>query len=194
MRVAGGGGVAVTAPVTVSLSRLSRARAVLADPAPGRPGVLTTDRHPAYDRLPSDQRQVCWAPVRRDARAMIDRRAAGAATATDGLGHADILLLQWQRVRDGTPTRRGFRPPDLGWVRPGILAPPGRGAGCGRGTTAGVCRERLAAEPASYTFAAAEGVGPTNDAAGRALRHAVWWRRTSYGTDSAGGGPVRRGC
>src|SRR5262245_7435350 len=29
--------------------------------------------------------------------------------------------------------------------------------------------------------------GPTNNAAERALRHAVCWRKTSYGTDSAGG-------
>jgi transposase len=53
--------VAVTASMTVFLVRLSRARAVLADLIPGGPGVLTTDRYPAYDHLPLDQRQVCWA-------------------------------------------------------------------------------------------------------------------------------------
>nr|WP_261361186.1 transposase [Gemmata massiliana] len=41
--------------------------------------------------------------------------------------------------------------------------------------------------PALYTFAAVEGVEPTNDAAERALRHAVCWRKTSYGTDSPSG-------
>jgi transposase len=50
-----------------------------------------------------------------------------------------------------------------------------------------VCRELLAVEPALYTFAAVEGVEPTNNAAERALRHAVCWRKTSYGTDSVGG-------
>ena len=45
----------------------------------------------------------------------------------------------------------------------------------------------LAVEPALYTFAAADGVEPTNNAAERTLRHAVCWRKTSYGTDSAGG-------
>ena len=62
-----------------------------------------------------------------------------------------------------------------------------RGAACGCATTAGVCRELLAVEPALYTFAAVEGVEPTNNAAERAFRHAVCWRKTSYGTDSAGG-------
>jgi transposase len=63
----------------------------------------------------------------------------------------------------------------------------GRGTGCGCAVAAGVCREPLAVEPALYTFARAEGVEPTNNGAERALRDAVCWRKTSYGTDSAGG-------
>ena len=45
----------------------------------------------------------------------------------------------------------------------------------------------LAVEPSLYTFAVAEGIEPTNNAAERALRHAVCWRKTSCGTDSANG-------
>jgi transposase len=90
-------------------------------------------------------------------------------------------------VRDGTLTRRGFRQSYLGWTREEVATLLGRGAGCGCAATAGVCRELLAVEPALYTFAAVEGVEPTNNAAERALRHAVCWRKTSYGTDSAGG-------
>jgi transposase len=45
----------------------------------------------------------------------------------------------------------------------------------------------LRVEPALWTFVRVEGVEPTNNAAERALRHAVQWRKTSYGTDSAGG-------
>ena len=33
------------------------------------------------------------------------------------LVYADILLVQWKRVRDGTLTRRGFRQSYLGWLR-----------------------------------------------------------------------------
>jgi transposase len=179
--------VAVTSCVTVFLVRLSRARKVLAELIPGEPGVLTTDRYPAYDHLPAGKRQICWAHLRRDYQAMIDRRNAGSPVGEDLLAHADILLMQWRRVRDGTLTRRGFRQSYLGWVRGEVRALLGRGAGCGCATTAGVCRELLAVEPALWTFAAVEGVEPTNNAAERALRHAVCWRKTSYGTDSAGG-------
>jgi transposase len=50
--------------------------------------------------------------------------------------------------------------------------------------TAGTCRELLAVEPALWTFVRVEGVEPTNNAAERALRHAVLWRKASHGTDS----------
>lgn len=179
--------VAVTASVTVFLVRLSRARGVLADLIPGDLGVLTTDRYPVYDHLPLNQRQVCWAHLRRDFQAMIDRRKEGAAVGEALLLHADILLMQWKRVRDGTLTRRGFRQTYLGWVRAEVRALLARGTGCGCAATAGVCRELLAVEPALYTFAAVDGVEPTNNAAERALRHAVCWRKMSFGTDSPGG-------
>jgi transposase len=179
--------VAVTACVTVFLVRLSRGRKVLGDLIPGAVGVLTTDRYPAYDHLPPGMRQVCWAHLRRDFQAMIDRRNAGSGVGEDLLMLADILLGQWKRVRDGTMTRRGFRQSYLGWVRAEVRALLGRGAGCRCATTAGVCRELLAIEPALYTFAAVAGVEPTNNAAERALRHAVCWRKTSGGTDSVSG-------
>jgi transposase len=179
--------VAVTASVTVFLVRLSRARTVLTELIPGSLGVLTTDRYPAYAHLPTARRQVCWAHLRRDFQAMIDRRNDGAVVGEDLLMHADILLMQWKRVRDGTLTRRGFRQVYLGWLRDEVLALLRRGAGCGCATTAGVCRELLVVEPGLYTFALVEGVEPTNNAAERALRHAVCWRKMSFGTDSRGG-------
>jgi transposase len=57
-------------------------------------------------------------------------------------------------------------------------------AACGCARTAATCRELLALEPALWTFARIEGVEPTNNAAERALRHAVMWRKTSHGTES----------
>jgi transposase len=45
----------------------------------------------------------------------------------------------------------------------------------------------LAVEPALWTFVRVEGIEPTNNAAERALRHAVQWRKMSYGTESAVG-------
>ena len=61
------------------------------------------------------------------------------------------------------------------------------GAACPCAWTAKVCRRLLAAEATLWTFATAEGVPPHNNAAERALRHGVIWRRTSHGTDSEQG-------
>jgi transposase len=178
--------VAMTDRVTVFLVRLSRARKVLSELIGGEPGVLTTDRYPAYGHLSANRRQVCWAHLRRDFQAMIDRRNDGSPIGEELLFLADILLGRWKRVRDGALTRRGFRR-SLGWLRSDVRILLGNGIECRCATTAGVCWEILAIEPALYTFAAIEGVEPTNNAAERALRHAVCWRKTSYGTDSASG-------
>jgi transposase len=45
----------------------------------------------------------------------------------------------------------------------------------------------LKVEAALWTFARVEGLEPTNNAAERALRPAVLWRKRSFGCHSAGG-------
>ena len=52
---------------------------------------------------------------------------------------------------------------------------------------AGVSREILGVEASLWTFARVDGAEATDNAAERALPHAVCWRKTSYRTDSAGG-------
>ena len=49
------------------------------------------------------------------------------------------------------------------------------------------CQEILAVESALWTFVYREGVEPTNNAAERALRHGVLWRKSSFGTHSETG-------
>ena len=51
--------------------------------------------------------------------------------------------------------------------------------------TRGTCAEILRVEESLWTFARVAGVPPPNNAAERAERHAVIWRRISGGTDSA---------
>jgi transposase len=179
--------VAVTATVTAFVIRLSRSRAAFHDLTGLTPPVLTTDRYAAYDHLPGDRRQVCWAHLRRDFQAMIDRANGGSGVGADLLLHADILLGQWKRVRDGTLTRRGFRRSYLGWLRAEVRSLLATGAASDCPKTAGTCREVLGLEPSLWTFARVGGVEPTNNAAERAVRHAVCWRKTSYGTDSEAG-------
>ena len=101
--------------------------------------------------------------------------------------HADVLWVHWQRVRDGTRTRRWFARGHAVRLRREVRVLLDRGTACGCAKTAGACRELLAVEASLWTFAACAGVEPTDDAAERAVRHAVCWRKTSFGTDGASG-------
>jgi transposase len=62
-----------------------------------------------------------------------------------------------------------------------------RGEKSARARTARTCRELLKVEEAFWLFVRVEGIEPTNNAAERALRPAVIWRRTSLSTQSAEG-------
>jgi transposase len=179
--------VAVTSLLSVFLIRPNRNRVAFHDLAGPTPGVLTTDRFPVYTHLRGRRRQVCWAHLRRDFQAMIDRTDAGSEIGEDLLLHADILFEHWQKVRDGTRTRRWFQREWASWLRVEVKGLLASGSTCGCAKTAGVCREILAVEESLWTFARRGGVEPTNNAAERAVRHAVCWRKTSYGTDSERG-------
>jgi transposase len=179
--------VAVTSLLTVFLIRPYRNRAAFDALLGLKPGILTTDRFSAYHHLAPDKRQVCWAHLRRDFQAMIDRKNAGSAIGEDLLFHADILFAHWQRVRDGTLTRAGFDRRYASWLRIEVrtLLELGSASACAK--TASACGEILSVEESLWTFSRTAGVEPTNNAAERAVRHAVCWRKTSYGTDSERG-------
>jgi hypothetical protein len=53
--------------------------------------------------------------------------------------------------------------------------------------TVRTCRQLLKVEPAMWLFVTTEGVEPTNNAAERAIRPAVIWRRTSFGSQTRAG-------
>lgn len=75
----------------------------------------------------------------------------------------------------------------MSWLRAEVKTLLARGSASACGKTAGVCREILAVEESLWTFAGRAGVEPTNNAAERAVRHAVCLRKTSYGTASERG-------
>jgi transposase len=179
--------VAVTKWLSVFLIRRHRDRAAFDDLVGPDPGVLTTDRFPVYTHLGGRKRQVCWAHLRRDFQAMIDRGNAGSGIGEELLAHADILFAHWRKVRDGTRSRRWFGRTHAGWLRTEVRRLLARGSAGGCAKTAAVCREILAVEGSLWTFAGRDGIEPTNNAAERAVRHAVCWRKTSFGTDSARG-------
>ena len=186
--------VLVTRWVTVFQIYLSRgqaaAKALLGEFA----GYLITDRWTGYGWWPLDRRQWCWAHLIREFRKITERGAESQAIGEGLLEQARQLFKWWHRVRDGTLTRLGFaaavveiRAELQRWLAEGAAYKPARGEKSARARTARTCRALLKVEEAFWLFVRVEGVEPTNNAAERALRPAVIWRRTSLGTQSTQG-------
>lgn len=179
--------VAVSSYFCFFLIRPSRGAAVVAELlGPDHRQVVTSDRFSAYSFLPWPRRQWCWAHLRRDFQAMIDRANKGAKAGRRLLDASDELFHWWHRRRDGTCSERRYRR-EMAGVRERFSAALGAGLRCGCAKTAATCGELLEHEEMLWTFLGHDGVAPTNNAAERALRHAVCWRKTSYGTHSAAG-------
>ena len=179
--------VVVTQGVSVFVLRASRGAKVLWElRGEEYGGVLTSARAKAYNGQPLPRRQICWAHLRRDFQAMIDRGGTGATGGELLLEHADVLFSWWYRVRDGTWAPSTFQR-YMGWLREGFRQEVERGSRCACPQTAATCQELLKVEAALWTFVRVPGLDPTNNAAERALRHAGQWRKTSYGTDSVTG-------
>lgn len=145
-------------------------------------GVMSCDRAKMYWQC--GRLQWCWAHLKRDIQALIDSpdhqlKRLG----RDLMRPVKELFRHWTRCRDGTLTRRGLKR---------VMAPVRRAIHSlllrGHGTAAhGMCRELSEHRDWLWTFLDVAGVEPTNNASERSLRHAVIWRKLSFGTQSAAG-------
>lgn len=150
-------------------------------------GIVISDRWKVYEVLPDGRRQLCWAHLIRDFRAVSERRGSSRQIGEDLLALSGVLFEYWPKVRDGTVSRQWFVREVLSAVRPDVQSLLRRGLRCRCAATRGTCRELLAWEESLWTFAFVEGVEPTNNHAERVLRGAVLWRKGSFGSSSEGG-------
>src|SRR6516164_7502952 len=148
--------------------------------------VVSSDRFSAYEWIMASWRQVCWSHLRRDFQAMIDRADDGERIGRRLLSLSNRLFRNWHRVRDGTLEWTVFQK-RMGRLRQEVKQALQEGSRCSCAKTAATCFEILKVEEGLWTFARVQGINPTNNAAERALRHAVIWRRISGGTDSVKG-------
>jgi transposase len=176
----------VSALVTVFLVHARRstvaARALIGECE----AILVSDRWSAYKHWPIEQRQLCWAHLLREFTAFTERGGAAARLGRALLTDAATMFAAWHRVRDGTLAHRRF------WrqMRPLRRRVERRLRHGMTGTdpkTAATCRDLVQLATALWTFIDVPGVEPTNNAAERALRPAVLWRKGSFGTHRAAG-------
>ena len=191
--------VAMSPVVTVFLQGLSRSAAAATELlGHGFGGIVVSDRFSAYNHLPTQQRQLCWAHLIRDLTAISERSGANAVFGTQLLGLQRQLFEQWHRYRAGTiswpalqhssqPIRLAFEATLQQVVDLGVQ----RGERTPWASTVRTCQKLLKVADALWTFLDIEGIEPTNNAAERALRPAVIQRKVSHGVQSANGAICR---
>jgi len=152
-------------------------------------GIITSDDHSAYRAYHKNGlRQLCWAHIIRKFKALLEIRGSPDAQrfATNMLKEIERLFICWYAFVDKAISRRQLRETTA------LI----------RGRMKRYCQQYLTSEDAAvstrasqtlknwdhlFTFIFHEGVEPTNNAAERALRHAVQWRKICFGSQSENG-------
>jgi transposase len=150
-------------------------------------GIVGSDRWSAYNRLDVSQRQLCWSHLQRDFQALVDRGGDSAIIGSLLLAQVKEMFALWHRVRDGSLTRAAFQA-RMQPVREEVESLLHLGARLvDHRKTQATCQKLLKMRAALWTFVDVAGVEPTNNAAERALRRGVIWRRRSFGSQSQAG-------
>lgn len=148
-------------------------------------GLVTSDRLSAYNSLETKWRQLCWAHLVRNLRARAEAKGSWQAEAAALLALAEEVLKIWAQYRTGE-IEQALMKTQLEAIQ-AAMRPKLEQAGQQSNYLGSLCAEMLKYWEALWTFVEHEGVEPTNNAAERALRPAVLWRKGCYGTQSEAG-------
>jgi transposase len=149
-------------------------------------GILGSDRWSAYTVYELARRQLCWAHLIRDFRQFLEGTGQAPKIGQELLDLAKQMLQWWHRVRDGTVERGQFQRWMVAHQRR-VERLLGRGTHCGDRRTERTSKRILKLAPALWTFVWVAGVEPTNNAAERAIRPVVLWRKGCFGSQSEAG-------
>jgi len=185
----------VASAFTVFAVRTTRAATVLKEYLGTFGGVITCDRAKMYWALGRESGdepcchvlQWCWAHLKRDFQKLIDSSDNQVKRlGYDLMRQTKTLFREWARCRDGTIKRSTLKR-KLAPIRQEVESLLLRGMFSGNRQLMGTCKELYEHRDWLWTFLDYEGVEPTNNAGERSLRHAVIWRKLSFGTQSAEG-------
>jgi transposase len=149
-------------------------------------GIVGSDRWSAYHWLDPLRRQLCWAHLKRDFQAFVDRGGESSIIGNLLLEQLKQMFELWHQARDETLSRSDFQVA-MQPIQAEVKSLLQIGTLLSHSRTRKTCQNILNLEPALWTFAARPGVEPTNNAAERPLRRGVIWRRRSFGTQSEAG-------
>ena len=177
----------VTSVATLFVIAASRGAGVLSSLLGERfSGIVGSDRAKAYNSIADERRQVCWSHLDRNVQGLAEYGREESSWATALLKLIDQVWAQWKAFREGTIDRDGLQQAMIP-VQAAIRTQLETGLTSSWHRISGMSAELLAHWPALWTFVTTEGVEPTNNAAERALRPAVLWRKSCFGTRSDAG-------
>jgi transposase len=157
-------------------------------------GILCSDRCPSYLKYHKGEGQLCWAHFKRNILGVLEiaRTTEAERFCRDALAlHAQLFRL-WHRfragpgVRYGPVTREQLIAKSIPLERK-FFALADRYAESNDKDVRNLALAMLKHFEKFFAFLRHEGVEPTNNSAERALRCAVQWRKTSFGSRSAQG-------
>lgn len=187
--------VAVTPLITYFQVALSRSTAAAMDLlGENFRGILTSDRYGSYNWVDVKRRQICWAHLKREFQKIAERSGASRQVGRNLMAQEKKLFRLWRRVRDGTLSRKEFQLlvlPIRICVQEILTETAEFEIGSREKTpwakTVRTCRQLLKVETALWLFVEVDDLEPTNNSAERAIRPAVLWKKTSFGSQSENG-------
>ena len=152
------------------------------------PGIIVSDRWPGYEHLDAHSRQACWSHLQRDFRRHSEGLAEQKTFGEQGLELAGRVFAAWRAYQHDHDDRQRLQAEIeqiSSRLRP-LLEHAARKSPRTRYHRR-FAHNLLKVWPALWTFAALDGVEPTNNPAERALRGPVIHRKLSHGTRSPAG-------
>ena len=146
-------------------------------------GMVVTDRYGAYNWIPPSQRQYCWAHLKRDfkkvkERANYDEKQIGYSL----LYHTQTLFTCLRKIKkEDSPAYYKKRLLQTIWQFSKCLK---KGRALKATQTSTLCAKLIKEWKSLWHFVRNPLISPTNNHAERQLRHAVLWRKKSFGTQS----------
>jgi transposase len=149
-------------------------------------GILCSDRYSAYQWVPNENRQICWAHLERDFRKISERAGSSSTIGADLLVQTNNLFHFWHQFKEGHIDRETAkkRTKPIRIFIEGLLR---QGKRSKNKKTSGTCQNILSYGPALWRFLETDGIEPTNNLAERLIRTIAIWRKTSFGTQSKAG-------
>jgi len=147
--------------------------------------IINCDRAKMY--FDGKRLQWCWSHLKRDIQKLIDSHDGQVKRLGHDLMRQQRLLFeQWRLFKAEEISWSSFRK-SIAPIRSEFNSLLLRGRFSGNKQLYGMCEELYSRRDWLWTFTKVKGIEPTNNAAERALRPAVIYRKLSFGTQSASG-------